>query len=65
MSEDDIQKMLNISRKSKFSVFKSKEDFKLHIENAKLTIGFDDDIVKHFIDNKEKFVNLKSFRIIL
>jgi hypothetical protein len=34
MSENDIQKMLNISKKSKFSVFKSKEDFKLHIENA-------------------------------
>lgn len=60
MSENDIQKMLNISKKSKFSVFKSKEDFKLQIENAKLTIGFDDDIVKHFIDNKEKFVDLKN-----
>lgn len=60
MSEKDIDKMLEVEKKLKSPTFQSKEDFKLLIENTKLTLDLDDNIIKHFIDNKESFLFLKE-----
>lgn len=60
MSEKDIDKILEVEKKLKSPAFQNKEDFKLLIENTKLTLNLDDNIIKHFIDNKEKFLVLKE-----
>jgi hypothetical protein len=60
ITEKEIDSILNIKDKQKKEMFESKEDFKYQLENIKLTLEFDDNIVKHFNENKDKFEKLKS-----
>ena len=60
MSDKDIDKILEVEKKLKSPAFQSKEDFKFLIENTKLTLNLDDNIIKHFTDNKENFLFLKD-----
>lgn len=60
MSDKDIDKFLEVEKKLKTGKFQSKEEFKLLVENTRLTLELDDNIIKHFVDNKEKFLLLKD-----
>lgn len=60
ITEKEIDSILNIKNKQKKEMYESKEDFKYQLENIKLTLEFDDNIIKHFNENKVKFEKLKS-----
>lgn len=60
MAELDIKKILEFEKKSKSKKFETLEDFKLLVENTRLTLALDDNIIKHFLDNKERFISLKE-----
>jgi len=60
MSPEDVKKMIDFEKKSKNSQFQSLDDFKLLIENTKLTIALDDNIIQNFTNNKEKFLKIKT-----
>lgn len=60
LSDDQIDSLINLQAQEKVKIFESKEDFKYILENVKLVLESDDNIIKYFNDNKEKFENLKS-----
>ncbi|PIE50580.1 MAG: hypothetical protein CSA38_02085 [Flavobacteriales bacterium] len=59
MSDDDINQLI-ISNKNNIDSFRSKEEFLTLMNNIRLTVALDDDIVKHFKDNQSKFYALKT-----
>ncbi|MDI9312934.1 MAG: hypothetical protein QM535_22175 [Limnohabitans sp.] len=60
ITQKEIDSILNKKDTQKKGIFESKEDYKYLLENIKLTLEFDDNIVKHFIKNKDKFEKLKE-----
>jgi hypothetical protein len=58
---DDIISKAKKNKKSKDdAIFSSKEDYDFELGNAKLTIDLDDNIIKHFLDNKAGFERIKD-----
>lgn len=58
--QEDIKRMIDFKKKNKNFQFQSLDDFNLLIENSKLTIALDDNIIQHFTNNKEKIQQIKN-----
>jgi hypothetical protein len=61
---DDMIKKSNKRKKNSHSSFKSREEYDFQLGNAKLTLELDDNILKHFVTNKEEFERLKNLALI-
>lgn len=58
ITEKELDSLLSLKGKEK--MFENKEDYKYQLENLKLTLEFDDNIIKHFNENKDNFEKLKE-----
>lgn len=58
--DEIITKASKNKNKSDDGMFSSKEDYDFELGNAKLTISLDDNIIKHFLDNKTEFERIKD-----
>lgn len=63
MTSEQVDSFINKSKdekNKKFAIFKSREDYNFQLGNAKLTLELDDNIIKHFLDNKAEFERIKD-----
>lgn len=63
MTPEQIDEKIEQAKNTKdgdYVMFKSREDFDFELENAKLTIAFDDTIINHFLKNQVEFERLKD-----
>ncbi len=59
-SESEIDSLIISEKDNDHKMFESKEDFKYQLDNIKLTLEIDDNIIKHFNQNKKEFLQLKK-----
>jgi hypothetical protein len=64
MSPQQVDSIVNKSKKDKknkeYAIFTSREDYDFQLGNSKLTLALDDEIIKHFLDNKPEFERIKD-----
>jgi hypothetical protein len=64
MTPQQIDEIITKASKNKKNeddvMFSSREDYDFELGNAKLTIDLDDNIIKHFRDNKTEFERIKD-----
>lgn len=63
LTDTEIDSLIEAEKDEKHKMFESKEDFKNKIGNIKLTLEFDDNIIKHFNENKDEFERLKNLAL--
>lgn len=63
MSTTQINEIIEESKKSTesdFKMFSSIEEYRFELENAKLTLELDDNIISHFLKNESEFERIKE-----
>lgn len=64
MTLKQVDEMVEESRKNKKkSMFESREDYQFQLGNAKLTLELDENIIRHFHQNKTEFERLKNLAV--
>lgn len=63
MTESEIDSLIISKKNSEHKMFETKEDFQFQLENIKLTLELDDNIIKHFNENKTEFERLKNLAL--
>jgi hypothetical protein len=65
MTMQQVDELIEKSKKSKndYSVFSSREDYYFELGNARLILELDDNIIKHFLNNKAEFERIKEMAI--
>lgn len=63
MTESDIDSLIFSERDSEHKMFETKEDFQFQLENIKLTLELDDNIINHFKTNQKEFERLKDLAL--
>jgi hypothetical protein len=59
MTEEEINNIIKGSEGNDYALFSSKEEYDFMLGNAKLITELDNNIIKHFSDNKSEFERLK------
>jgi hypothetical protein len=59
-NETQIDSLIQIEKMALHPNINSRADFELMMENVKLTIDFDNNIIQHFLDNKISFEVIKN-----
>ena len=63
MSESEIDSLIISEKDSEHKMFETKDDFQFQLENIKLTLEFDDNIINHFKENQMEFERLKDLAL--
>jgi hypothetical protein len=65
MTSLQIDEMIEKSKKEKdaYGMFESREDYDFELGNARLIIGLDDNLVKHFLANQLEFERIKNLAL--
>lgn len=61
--DNEIAESQKDEESKKYSAFSSKEEFNFTLGNAKLTIALDENIINHFIENKDEFEEMKDIAL--
>jgi hypothetical protein len=60
MTPEEISSIIKRNEENDYAIFSSREEYDFMLGNAKLIIELDDNIIKHFSDNKVEFERLKD-----